>query len=95
MKPDMSCSDVHPHNNTSLTIIFDATFFRPRSLSNVFHSVCIFVLIAKTFGFTFRSLIGITFYRQFPSGVKNTSLSCTSSSATTCQYPLSMSTEIK
>ena len=92
---DRSCFYVRPYSNTSSTIIYDATFFSPRYLYNVSHSVCILITIAKNVGSAFRSLIGITFHRRFPSGVKNSIIPCASSSSTTCQYPLSMSTSIK
>ena len=87
MNYDSSFLDVRPYRNTSSTIIFDATFFKPRSLAIVSHFICSFIIVAAP--------VVITFRRLFPSGVKNVSISYQSSSAATCQYQISISTTIK
>ena len=80
--------------NTSSTIIFEAKIFKPCYLAIVFHSIC-FVVVDTNIGAEFRVPMGITFHHRFPSGTKNASIYRASSSATTCQYPLSISTAIK
>ena len=95
MKYARSFFVVRPYNNTSSKMVFDATFFSPRSLANASNSTCSFIIIATNVGAEFSYPIGTTFHHQFLSRLKNASIYSASYSATTCQYSLSMYTEIK
>ena len=95
LKDARSSFVVCAYSNTWSTMIFYATFISPRSLDNTYHSICSFIHIATNVGAAFRASIVINFHRRFPSGMNNASLSHDSYSATTCQYPLSISTAIK
>ena len=46
MKYARSFFVVRPYNNTSSKMVFDATFFSPRSLANASNSTCSFIIIA-------------------------------------------------
>ena len=95
MKYSRIYSAVCPYSNTSSTINFDVRFFKPCYLASFYHSIFRFIVIATHIVAALRYHIGINFHRLFPSGVKNANLSRDSSSNTTCQYPLSIFTEIK
>ena len=95
LKYERIFSDVRPHSNKSSTKIFEVIFLSSCSFVNMSHFFCRIIIIDTNVGAAFNAPKGITLHHWFMSGVETSSLYRASYYATTCQYPLSMSTTIK